>query len=75
MLGAFRPAAPAARPAWPRPAPGFAELGASAGWSAPDRRPRPTPGPRTSAAAALPLGVARAQLHETYIVAQTADGW
>ncbi len=28
----------------------------------------------TSTAAAFPLGAARAQLHETYIIAQTADG-
>ena len=44
--------------------------------------PAPTAGPRRgsscrpppSAEADLPLGVARAQLHETYVIAQTADG-
>ena len=40
-------------------------------------RVEPEPGAEDGAAApdeALPLGVARAQLHENYIVAQTADG-
>lgn len=32
------------------------------------------PHPASNSAQGLPLGVARAQLHETYIVAQTADG-
>jgi DNA mismatch repair protein MutL len=35
---------------------------------------RMEPVPAADGAAAAPLGVARAQLHETYIVAQTADG-
>jgi DNA mismatch repair protein MutL len=30
--------------------------------------------PRDPAQAELPLGIARAQLHETYVIAQTADG-
>jgi len=34
----------------------------------------PEPEPVNGAASAYPLGAARAQLHETYIVAQTADG-
>ena len=74
MLGAFRPAG--ARCARPRMASAGSRLrraGASAAGrpgSSP-RRPSRTP---DAAAAALPLGVARAQVHETYIVAQTADG-
>lgn len=32
------------------------------------------PGPEDAAAGDYPLGVARAQVHETYIVAQTSDG-
>lgn len=39
------------------------------GWEAPEAAAAPQP-----AAADYPLGVARAQLHETYVVAQTADG-
>ena len=57
----------AARPA----APGFAEpemLGA-AGWSA-----RIDPPADEALPEDLPLGVARGQLHETYVIAQTADG-
>ena len=79
MLGAFRPRRRAAGRA--RPAPGrrraspsrparrrgLVRAGGAAGADRRDRAEerRPT---------ALPLGVARAQLHETYIVAQTADG-
>jgi DNA mismatch repair protein MutL len=39
--------------------------------SAPSARVEPAPQPSTDIP---PLGVARAQLHETYIIAQTADG-
>jgi DNA mismatch repair protein MutL len=77
MLGTFRPAPP--RPLSPAveralwapakaPVPGFAEP-AGEGWAAARVEP-PAPEP----AAELPLGVARAQLHETYVIAQTADG-
>ena len=34
----------------------------------------PPPAPEAPEAAGLPLGAARAQLHDTYIVAQTGDG-
>ena len=80
MLGAFRPERPgpatlAAARAWSAPAPmrgpGFAEPeGAAFGLSA---RIEPAPEPQTPQAEP-PLGVARAQIHETYVVAQTADG-
>ena len=70
-LGAFRPETPAVVPVYQapprRPAvqmPGFAEGPAA----------RVEPDPPAPDAAGLPLGAARAQLHETYIVAQTADG-
>jgi DNA mismatch repair protein MutL len=79
MLGAFRPAeGPAGEVRWasraplPRPAAGFAEppgMLEAGGWSA-----RVEPAPEEVDAEALPLGVARAQLHETYVIAQTADG-
>ncbi len=74
-LGAAR-----STPAWPlpqspaaRPSPGFAE--AAAAFFAPHSRP-----PEADGAAPVedlrryPLGAARAQVHETYIVAQTDDG-
>ena len=58
-------------------APGFAELGAEYSariepppWSHPSMEDEPS----ESAPDGLPLGAARAQLHENYIVAQTADG-
>ena len=85
MLGAFRPASP--RPLSPGMeralwAPvraeavgaGFAEpgmLGAD-GWSA--RVETPVEAPGAEGEEELPLGVARAQVHETYVIAQTADG-
>jgi DNA mismatch repair protein MutL len=80
LLGAFRPertersapAALAAARAWAAPAPGFGEPDARYGASArvePDEPPAAAPDP-----ARAPLGVARAQLHETYVIAQTADG-
>ncbi len=85
MLGAFRPdsRAPAGRSsilarAPARPRQGFAEdlLGA-ASWSGRVETPA-SPDEGASAPeeglppADLPLGVARAQLHETYVIAQTA---
>jgi DNA mismatch repair protein MutL len=83
MLGAAAPAAPARD--WPRPRPahpsGFAEtIPGFGGWSG---RVDPPASPEEGAPAALdeglpppgqPLGVARAQLFDTYILAQTADG-
>ncbi len=75
QTGASPPGARAA--AYPAQAPGFAELGAE--YSA--RVEPPTwahsstdDAPSESTADGLPLGAARAQLHENYIVAQTADG-
>jgi len=85
-LASFRPQAAVPSSPWrptaslPR---GFAEAAAAAyapldadaaglpGFAAPQARAEST---EAAAAAAFPLGAARAQLHETYIVAQTADG-
>ena len=80
MLGTFRPEPERGGPAFatrsaglppPRPATGFAEPLVASGWSA--RMVAAVPEPETEAAE-LPLGVARAHIHETYIVSQTADG-
>jgi DNA mismatch repair protein MutL len=84
-LGALRPH-DAPRPSFPswRPAPpsrGLAEaaaaylapLGDLATLSAAVAEIEPLP-PQTAETRRYPLGVARAQLHETYIVAQTEDG-
>jgi DNA mismatch repair protein MutL len=87
MLGAFRPGSvPAASPhrAWPTPRPSVAMLGADI-WSARVEEPPASPEegtfvpdeglpPSQEPHPALPLGVARAQLHETYVVSQTEDG-
>ena len=83
MLGAFRvpptrPLSPAVEralwsPVRPEPAAaGFAEpaMPGAGGWSA---RIEPA-APEPVADEALPLGVARAQIHETYVIAQTSDG-
>ncbi|MCX8996308.1 DNA mismatch repair endonuclease MutL [Rhizobiaceae bacterium BDR2-2] len=40
----------------------------------PGEAPAPAPAAKTEEAQAFPLGAARAQVHENYIVAQTADG-
>lgn len=74
--GARRLSASAERALWAPARPeGFAEpdmLGAE-GWSARVDTPAPSfdDGLET---AGLPLGVARAQVHETYVIAQTQDG-
>ncbi len=76
QYGPQRPLSPAVEralwsPVRPEP-PGFAEpamLGAD-GWSA---RVEPA-APEPAEGEELPLGVARAQVHETYVIAQTADG-
>lgn len=89
MLGAFTPPpedapriyqAPERKPAFHTPALGFAERAYSAPILTPDTETRPaqapaeTPVPVDEDSAPPPLGIARAQLHDTYIVAQTADG-
>ena len=69
------PSAPARAAAYDLQHPGFAEL--QGAWSArvePDA-PAAAPPPQDDAAPqACPLGAARAQIHENYIVAQTATG-
>ncbi len=73
MLGAFRAGAvppPPFRAA--APAPAF--IGAASASARVEVDARPSPEAATDEAAELPLGVARAQLHETYVIAQTADG-
>jgi DNA mismatch repair protein MutL len=81
-LAALRPhMAPVTR-LYPEPAPsrGFAEAGRQfhaplfSGNAAPVLSARVEDAPVEALAEQAPLGAARAQLHETYIVAQTADG-
>ncbi len=65
-----RPSAQARNIAWQAQSPGFAEMAGA--WSG-----RVEEAPQTAEetpATALPLGAARAQLHENYIIAQTATG-
>jgi DNA mismatch repair protein MutL len=70
-LAAFRaPAAPGFSFPPPRPSPGLAEPAADFLRPDPPAEPAPPPQP----AAEPPLGRARAQLHGTYIVAETASG-
>jgi DNA mismatch repair protein MutL len=80
-LGALRPASPyAAPPAYalpPRPGAGLAERAQAfyaplPGTDAPAAPPLAAPA--TESSAVFPLGAARAQLHGTYIVAETPDG-
>ena len=82
-LGAFRTETPVPSGHWPAPRPsgqaiqaalaaqapsGFAEPG----WTS--ARHEAAPAPKDAETTLHPLGAARAQLHENYIVAQTADG-
>jgi DNA mismatch repair protein MutL len=75
-LAAFRPEPAPAQAvlaqafALQAPAPGFAEA-PMARVAPPDDAPQPLPG---QAPASFPLGAARAQLHENWIIAQTATG-
>ena len=54
--------------------PGLAEAAAAFAFAAPTADARATEPEVDASALELPLGAARAQLHENYIVAQTADG-
>jgi len=65
-----RPSPQARGAAYHAQAPGFAEMAGE--WSA--RTEAAVPDPAETPATALPLGAARAQLHENYIVAQTETG-
>ncbi len=69
-----RPSPAARAAAWQARAPGFAEM--QEGYSARVEAEREAGTPETDALPpqSLPLGAARAQLHENYIVAQTKDG-
>lgn len=55
----------------PPPRPSAAALGFAEEMRAPSARVEPVP---ETEAESLPLGAARAQVHETYVIAQTADG-
>jgi DNA mismatch repair protein MutL len=86
-LGSFRPATGAPSASWPaagwargpgHPPRGVAETAALVyapleGFDRP-QAPAESPGTAGETPGAYPLGAARAQVHETYIVAQTADG-
>ncbi|HKL64544.1 MAG TPA: DNA mismatch repair endonuclease MutL [Roseovarius sp.] len=65
-----RPSQQARGAAYHAQAPGFAEMAGE--WSA--RTEAAVPDPAKTPATTLPLGAARAQLHENYIVAQTETG-
>jgi DNA mismatch repair protein MutL len=78
MLGAARPAGGLPHRPVARPSPGALEAGwtlqAPAGF-AEDPAPAPArPGATEAEEAGFPLGAARAQLHRTYLIAETADG-
>ena len=79
-LGAFRPGPEAPRVyqmdrARPRPATGFAEAPAPFDWDAPQVTARVEEEcAADSPAEQFPLGAARGQVHENYIIAQTARG-
>jgi DNA mismatch repair protein MutL len=86
ILGAFRPESgmsPSQRRSWPTPRPSVAALNVDI-WAGRVEQPPASPEegtcvpdeglPPEGSEPALPLGVARAQLHEAYVIAQTEDG-
>ncbi|MEM7059903.1 MAG: DNA mismatch repair endonuclease MutL [Pseudomonadota bacterium] len=88
-LGAFQPEAPASPQTWGPHRPSGTQIQAALaaqspagfsepGWTASRIDPDPDPHPSLDAPEEpkqdLPLGAAKAQLHETFVLAQTADG-
>ncbi len=67
-----RPSYAARSTAYAAQAPGFAEMGES--YSARIVDPPQAPDPQETAPETLPLGAARGQVHENYIIAQTETG-
>jgi DNA mismatch repair protein MutL len=87
-LGGFRPEASGAAPLWRSPGPAYRPGMANPAWAGEMRtaelpgvaepaarfEPIPTEGAQVIDPVDQPLGAARAQLHETYVIAQTRDG-
>ena len=87
-LGGFRPEATGAAPPWRSPGPAYRPGALNPAWAGETRtgelpgvsepaapfEPAPVDAGQVVDPVGQPLGAARAQLHETYVIAQTRDG-